>query len=132
MNISLGEIVNAYGTLQGFAIQKTNPRISYWIMKNLKELESHFNFFIEERDKIYRDYLVLNEDNEYCYTKDGKLFFNYKNAAVIHLFQSEMNELFTFVCDISVFHLHRDSLLDSTLQISANDISNIEFLLSSE
>lgn len=132
MNISLGEIVNAYGSLQELGVQKTSPKISYWIMKNIKELESHFNYFMTERDKVYREYLCLNEDNEYCSTVNGKLSFNYKNDSVINDFQNEMNELFAFVCDISIFYLQKELLLNSKLQMSASDINNVEFLLTDE
>ena len=139
MKVTLGKIADTISILDKIKQQTTNFKIGYWVMRNMKILSDSFNFFIENREKIYEKYcekIKTEQDPKGTYFEidiDGNVKFNIKKDTDVKEFNNEMMELINMECtDIEPYLLDVETIENNTsdIKIRTDEIFTIDYLLS--
>lgn len=110
-----------------------NFKINYWISRNMRYFEDSHNFMIDQRNKIYQDYLNPDEKgNVVNVDENGNYCFNLKetNDKFIKQFENKMNELFNLECKVDIYTIDVETLIKENISLTPTQISYIGCLLS--
>lgn len=130
MKQTLVQISNMLEVLS--SIQTENFKINYWISRNMRNLEDSYTFMCEQRNKIYQEYLMQDENGNYATPiENGSYKFNMKDESQESnkQFAKKMNELFNLECDVDVYLVDVDTLMEQNISLSPYQITCIQSLL---
>ena len=132
MTLTLGQISNMFLVLNNLSNKTKSFKINYWITRNIKILKDSYIFYINNRQEIYETYLNKNETNEeyYSINEQGNIIFNLKNNDVnfANEFSEQMNELIETDCEIDLYLIDVEVLMNSDLEITTDQIMTIDCL----
>lgn len=130
VKLTLNKISNIVEILSSIIID--NFKINYWISRNMSNLEQSHEFMIEERNKIYERYLNRDDQGNYITVNSNNLQFNLKETTkeFIKEFENKMNELFNLECEVDVYLIDVETLMEKNISLTPAQISCIRCLLS--
>lgn len=128
MKQTLVQISNMIEVLS--SIQTENFKINYWISRNVRNLEDSYTFMCEQRNKIYQEFLKQDENGNFVTPiENGGYKFNIKNESQNKNFAEKMNELFNLECDVDVYLMNVETLMEQNISLSPYQITCIQSLL---
>ena len=89
-----------------------------------------YNFFIDEREKIYNKYLYLDSKDQFFNITNNEIDWNLKDKNQKTEFESKLNELFTMEFEIEPFLIDLNILMNSDdIRLNMNQIILIKHFL---
>ena len=130
VKLTLNKISNIVEILSSIIID--NFKVNYWISRNMSNLEQSHEFMIEERNKIYERYLNRDDKGNYIIVNNNNLQFNLKETTkeFIKEFENKMNELFNLECEVDVYLIDVETVMEKNISLTPAQISCIRCLLS--
>lgn len=131
MKTTIKNIANMIEILSSISID--NFKINYWIYRNTENFKSSYEFLVENRNTIYKEYLIPDEEgNIITIDKSGNYKFNLKETTpeFAKEFENKMNELFSLECEVDTYIIDIDTLIKENISLTPAQISYIGCLLS--
>ena len=124
----LNEIISVFDIFLNIKVDSF--KINYWIFRNKNNLLPIYNFFIDEREKIYNKYLYLDSKDQFFNITNNEIDWNLKDKNQKAEFESKLNELFTMEFEIEPFLIDLNILMNSDdIRLNMNQIILIKHFL---
>lgn len=128
MKLILNEIISVFDIFLNIKVDSF--KINYWIFRNKNNLLPIYNFFIDEREKIYNKYLYLDSKDQFFNITNNEIDWNLKDKNQKTEFESKLNELFTMEFEIEPFLIDLNILMNSDdIRLNMNQIILIKHFL---
>lgn len=130
MKFTFNEVFNIYDTLLN--IKSNKFQINYWISRNLKVFRDTYTFIINERNRIYNDFLYFDDNGQYFDIIDKNIYkphYKDEKPEYIKAFADKMEDLFGTECELEPYLIHPSVLMESDLSISLDQLMAIDKLL---
>ncbi len=128
MKLILNEIISVFDIFLNIKVDSF--KINYWIFRNKNNLLPIYNFFIDEREKIYNKYLYLDSKDQFFNITNNEIDWNLKDKNQKAEFESKLNELFTMEFEIEPFLIDLNILMNSDdIRLNMNQIILIKHFL---
>lgn len=122
MKLSNEKIVNSIGSLHTLSNESLPVRASFYISKNVKELQKSLETYDEEKKKLMKKYCKLKEDGSLDVKKDGTV-----DIIDTENWNKDMKELMALETDVNIAKLNINDFGNATL--TANEIGLIDFMI---
>lgn len=132
MKFTFNEVFEIYITLS--TLKSNSFKVNYWIYRNKKIFEDSYNFFISERTRLFDEYLMKDENNQYLTINDSIVKFHLKENTEEYgaKFTSILNKLFDTDCELEPYTINASILMNENLEITLDQLNAIDKLFTDD
>ena len=112
-------------------IKSNSFKVNYWISRNLKLFKDTYIFILNERNKIYSEFLVADNKGLYFDMVGEDIYkphYKDENPEYIKKFADKMEDLFGTDCQFDPYLIHPSVLMELDLSISLDQLMTIDKL----
>ena len=126
MKLSNRSLLNSINVLTKLNQLELPIKVAFIILKNTKAVERELTNYFEAREKLVKQYAVLNEEGQAVPDEYGNLQFK---DECVGKWNSDINELLDLEVSIDLQTISIDDLFRADLSMTPTELSSIEFMI---
>lgn len=126
MKLSNRSLLNSINVFTKLNQLELPIKVAFIILKNTKAVEKELTNYFEARERLVKQYAILNEEGQAVPDEYGNLQFKDECVGKWNL---DINELLDLEVSIDLQTISIDDLLRSDLSMTPTELSNIEFMI---
>lgn len=126
MKLSNRALLNSINILNKLNQSQLPVKVAFIILKNTKTVDKELVNYFEAREKLVKQYALLNEEGQAIPDEHGNLQFK---EGCVEKWNSDINELLDLEVEVEMQTMSTDDLFKLDLSMTPNELGIIEFMI---